>query len=232
MLQIVFAVLAGILTVASPCILPLLPILLGVSVGQTSKTRPLFIVAGFVVVFSAAALLISILVQHTGLNPNSIRTVGIAVLAVFGLFMLWPKPFDILSGYLNSFVARTSAAGGTGLGNAGAFILGMTLGIVWTPCAGPVLGSVLTLVALQKELLFALILLAAYALGAGVPMLVIAYAGQYVTGRVASLAAYSRLLQQVFGLIIMLLAIALYFNYDVVIYTRILQHYPMFNPSL
>jgi cytochrome c-type biogenesis protein len=231
MVQILFAILAGILTIAAPCILPLLPILLGVSVGQTNKTRPLFIVAGFVLIFSLAALLISFLTRHLGLDPNIIRTIGIAALAIFGLLMIWPLPFELLAIKMNSFFAKASVIGGTGRGNLGGFFLGMTLGIVWTPCAGPVLASVLTLVALQKESLTALILLLAYACGAGIPMLIIAYSGQYLTTRITSLAKYSRLLQIIFGVIIILLAVALYFSYDTQIYAKIIQYYPSFNPK-
>jgi len=62
MIQILFAFLAGILTIAAPCILPMLPIILGASVGQKNKLRPLFIVMGFVVSFAAASLLLSALI--------------------------------------------------------------------------------------------------------------------------------------------------------------------------
>lgn len=231
MLQIIFAFLAGILTIASPCILPLLPILLGVSVGQKSRTRPLWIVVGFVLVFSLAALALSLLAQHTGLNPNTVRTAGIIVLAIFGLSMIWSGLFDALAMRMNSITAKASQIGGTGSGNAGGFILGMTLGIIWTPCAGPVLGSVLALIALQKEIATAGILVVAYALGAGIPMLIIAYGGQYLSERVSGIARYSRLIQQIFGAIIIVLAILLYFNYDTLIYAKILQYYPSFNPK-
>src|SRR5581483_9313177 len=219
MLQIFFAFLAGILTIAAPCILPLLPILLGVSISQTNKTRPLFIVFGFVIVFSVSAILLSVLTRSFGFNPDVIRNIGVAVLAIFGILLLWPAPFDFVILKFNNFF--------TGIGrltnpekqsNTSGFILGMALGVIWTPCAGPVLASILTLVALQKELAAAAILLVAYALGAGIPMLVIAYGGQYVSNKVNAIADYSRLLQQIFGVIIILLSIAIYFNYDVKIY--------------
>ena len=68
MVQFLFAFLAGILTIAAPCILPMLPIILGASVGQKSKLRPLFIVMGFVMSFAAASLILSTLVTHLGLS--------------------------------------------------------------------------------------------------------------------------------------------------------------------
>ncbi len=230
MLQIFFALLAGVLTIAAPCILPILPILLGSSIGQTSKTRPLFIVAGFVVVFSGAAIILSIFTRSLGLNTNIIRTIGVYVLGIFGLLMLWPTPFELLMLRFNKLFVRVGALGKAAKrGNLSGFILGMTLGVVWTPCAGPVLASVLTLVALQKDLSVAGILLFAYALGAGVPMLLIAYSGQYLSNKITAVAKYSRLLQQIFGIIILLLSIAIYFNYDIKLYSLFLKYCPSSN---
>jgi cytochrome c biogenesis protein CcdA len=233
MLHILIAFLAGVLTIAAPCILPLLPILLGTAVGQTSKTRPLFIVLGFVLVFSAAAIFISFLTSALGLSANALRIGAVCILGLFGLFMLWPVPFELLMSRLNRlFSSANKAAASAKADNLGGLILGMTLGLVWTPCAGPVLGSVLTLIALQRDLVSGAILLVAYALGAGVPMLVVAYGGQYITKRIRLFSKYTRLLQEIFGVLIILLAIALYFNYDVKIYALILQYFPSFNPKL
>src|SRR5579864_3241257 len=97
MLQILFAFLAGVLTIAAPCILPMLPILLGASINQQSKQRPLLIVLGFILSFSAASLLLSFVIQHLGLSPNLLRHIAITCLTVFAIFMIWPKPFEVLT---------------------------------------------------------------------------------------------------------------------------------------
>ena len=143
MIQILFAFLAGILTIAAPCILPMLPIILGASVGQSSKRRPLFIVAGFVVSFASASLVLSTLVTHLGLSQNVIRNSAIVLLLIFAFFMIWPKPFELLTAKLSGLINKASEVGSSRKGNSGAFILGLVLGIVWTPCAGPVLGTIL-----------------------------------------------------------------------------------------
>jgi cytochrome c-type biogenesis protein len=232
MVQIFFAFLAGVLTIAAPCILPILPVVLGVSIGNTSRTRPLFIVAGFVTVFSIAAVLLSYLSRSIGLDTNFLRTIGVIILGIFGLLMLWPAVLDPIMARVAAIFARAGTIAGPGKGNWKGFVLGMTLGIVWTPCAGPVLGSILTLISLQREVTVAAILLLAYSLGAGVPMLVIAYSGQYLTTKVESLARYSVRLQRFFGVIVILLAIAIYFNYDVTIYSWFLKYCPSFSPKL
>ncbi len=232
MLQVLFALLAGILTIAAPCILPLLPVLLGTSVGHRSKTRPVFIVLGFIIVFSLAGLLLATLSTKLGLNPNTLRLVAIVVLALFGALLLWPLPFELIAGRLSGTFAKVGAEANQGQGNLSGFVLGMTLGLVWTPCAGPVLGTVLTLVALQRELTTAGILLTAYAIGAALPMLAIAYGGQYLTAKVRVLTRYTGVLQRTFGVLIITLAVALYYNYDTKLYAVLLEHYPTFNPKL
>src|SRR3990167_9498266 len=200
MLQILFAILAGILTVGAPCILPLLPILLGASVGQKSKTRPLFIALGFIVTFAILGLLLSYIVTRFMIAPDALRKAAVFALGIFGLFMIWPSPFEWLTTKLNPLINKANqTASRAGTGNFGGFVLGIMLGIIWTPCAGPVLGSILTLIATQTNLTQAGILLFAYAVGAGIPMLIIAYGSQYVTTKIKSIARYSSRLQQIFG---------------------------------
>jgi len=105
-------------------------------------------------------------------------------------------------------------------------VLGTTLGLVWTPCAGPVLGSILTLVATSKDGTWGSTLMIAYAIGAAIPMLAIAYGGQAVTARVRSIARISPRLQQAFGVIVIGFAIASYFQYDTQIVAWLTAFYP------
>ncbi len=226
MIQVLFAFLAGILTIAAPCILPMLPIILGASVGQKSRLRPLFIVLGFVVSFAAASLILSALVTHLGLSQNFIRNIAIIMLVIFAFFMIWPTPFELLTAKLSGFINKASEVGSSRKGYSGAFILGLVLGIVWTPCAGPVLGTILTLVATQGSGGMASLLVIVYALGAGIPMLAIAYGSQWLTTKVRGLVKYSARLQQVFGVLILLLAIAMYFQYDTVIENKLTAFFP------
>src|SRR4029077_9883676 len=90
MLDLVLALLAGVVTVAAPCTLPMLPILLGASVGQTGKARPALIALGFVASFSATALLLSAITRIFDFDPSSLRTSAAILLLGFGLLMVWP----------------------------------------------------------------------------------------------------------------------------------------------
>jgi cytochrome c-type biogenesis protein len=85
---------AGILTVAAPCSLPVLPALLGVSLAQRDRARPAFITMGFVVSFTAAAVFFSVTTQIAGIDQTALRTAAAVLLATFGALMLWPRPFE------------------------------------------------------------------------------------------------------------------------------------------
>lgn len=226
MLELLFAILAGVLTIAAPCTLPMLPILLGASIGRSSHLRPAMIALGFVASFSAVALLLGALTRLFDFDPNVLREAAAILLLGFGLLMLWPAPFEWLSIRLNGWLNLGAAGGVQHEGAFGGLVLGTTLGLVWTPCAGPVLGSILTLVATSKNLAWAGTLLVAYAIGAAIPMLAIAYGGQAATTRVRGLARISPRLQQGFGVIVIAFALAAYFQYDTLIVAWLTGFYP------
>jgi len=227
MVTLLFALLAGIVTVAAPCTLPVLPVLFGASIGQSSKARPVFIALGFVASFTIVAIVFSAITKIVGIEPDRLRTVAIGLLLIFGFLMLWPRPFEWLAaragGLLNRvhrILVRTQS------GNVGGFVLGTTLGLVWTPCAGPVLASILTVIATAPHIEWAALLLIVYAVGAAVPMLAIAYGGQFVTTRVRSIARVSHRLQQGFGAVIIVFAAATYLQYDTLITAWFSEFYP------
>ncbi|MGZ5200357.1 MAG: cytochrome c biogenesis CcdA family protein [Telluria sp.] len=218
-LEASLALLAGVFTIASPCILPILPIVLGTAVAQSTRTRPLFIVGGFVLTFAALGMLLGAASSTVDLAQNAFRNVSIAMLGLSGLMQLWPAPYRWLMARLEGPLQRLGGRGqNAGPGNAGGFVLGVSLGAVWTPCAGPVLASILSLVAKAQDLNWSAALLLLYAIGAGIPMLAIAYGGQFMRGRVRQLARHTARLQQVFGLLVVLTAGAIYFQYDVLAY--------------
>ena len=224
MLNLVLALLAGVVTVAAPCTLPMLPILLGASVGHTGKVRPAMIAAGFVMSFSMVALLLGAITRAFDFDPNDLRTGAAVLLAGFGLLMIWPGPFERLSAGIGGFTGGASAANTQGI--VGGFVLGATLGLVWTPCAGPVLGSILTVVATSKDTTAASLQLVVYAVGAALPMLAIAYGGQTVTARVRSIARIAPRLQQGFGIVVIAFAALSYFQYDTLIVSWLTGFYP------
>jgi cytochrome c biogenesis protein CcdA len=127
------ALLAGLATVASPCVLPVLPFLLGAAVEQSGRRRPLSIVAGFVLSFSAFALALGAVSSAAQLAQEALRNVAIVMLGVSGLLRIWPRLWDLLVETVRSVWARLRGAGADavpkgGQDSGGAFVLGLSLG--------------------------------------------------------------------------------------------------------
>lgn len=221
------AVAAGMLTVGAPCVLPMLPVVMGASLGQQDRTRPLFIAAGFALAFAGVALLFTAFTHVLGVSQEALRTGAAVALMVFGLLMVWPHPFERLSVHASGVLNRAHALGScAGSGKLGGMLLGLTLGVVWTPCAGPVLGSILTLLASEPATARTALLLACYALGAAVPMLAIAYGGQYAAARVRQLSRYTRPVQRAFGVVVIATALAMLLQLDGVALAWLSQFLP------
>ena len=227
MTQFFLALLAGVVTIGGPCILPLLPIVLGTSTTGRHPLRPVAIVFGFTLTFTGFALVFSVFGSFLGLSPDVWRYIAATVIGLFGLLMLFPdlqaRLFAKLEPMIASTLPRTDPTR-TDLWSG--FILGLTLGAIWTPCAGPVLGSILTLIASKQNLLQAASLLFAFSVGAGIPMLLIAYGGQTAVQRVRSLSKYTEAIQRIFGLLIILVAIGLVTHADVQFQAWLLETAP------
>lgn len=227
MLNSALALLAGIATVAAPCTLPVLPILLGASVGEASRWRPAAIALGFVMSFSFVALLLNALTRLLDFDPNLLRDGAALLLVAFGLLMIFPAAYERLAAHAGLSAAGTGTLASVDTrGGAGGLLLGAALGLVWMPCAGPVLGSILTLIATSTDVATSSGLLLIYAFGAAIPMLVIAYGGQAVTTRVRSVARFAPRLRQAFGVIVVAAALATYLHYDTQIVAWFASLYP------
>lgn len=211
---------AGVLTIVSPCVLPVLPALLGGALVPGARSRPLFIALGFVLAFSAAAALLVGVPRLLGVPVEWLRDVAAIVLLGFGLGMLWPAGWASLAGRAPSIALTKSP------GSASALLLGASLGLVWAPCAGPVLGAMLGLVMTESQPARAAGLLALYASGAALPMLLIAYGGQRVVAGARSLARHAAALRQAFGALIVLTALLIFFQLDTQVVAWLSRLYP------
>jgi len=150
-------------------VLPVLPIVLA---GGATGRRPLAIVAGIVVSFTVFTLFAAWLLDLLGLPQDVLRNLAIALLLLVAVSLLVPKVGELLARPLQALTRRGSGDHG------GGFLLGASLGLVFVPCAGPVLAAVTVLAAQREFGLRTLALTLAYAVGAALPMLAIALAGQ------------------------------------------------------
>ena len=225
MISILLSFLAGAATIAAPCTLPVLPILLGASIGSAHGTRPIFIALGFVASFAAVALVFSVFTHGIGIEPETLRALAVLLLLTFGCLLIWPRSWTWVSTRLGSLgFSRLEAAQRPGA--LGGLVLGLALGAVWTPCAGPVLAATLTLIATSQDLAWGGVLLCVYAVGAAIPLLAIAYGGQFASTRVRSIARIAPRLQQGFGVLVIACATAIHFQYDTLITAWLSAFYP------
>ncbi|MEJ7688254.1 MAG: cytochrome c biogenesis protein CcdA [Variovorax sp.] len=233
MIDLALAFLAGLATVAAPCVLPMLPIVLGGSLGPSQRSRPLFITAGFVAAFAIVTVVFSLFSQLAGLSAQGLRNAAVAALVLFGLSMLWRRPFDALAVRASGAFGSIAGSGSVPRpGRLGGFMLGLSLGAVWTPCAGPVLGAALTLLATAPEPRRAALLLLCYALGAGLPMLAVAYGGRWASVRLQFVARHLVAVQRLFGLLVIAVALAMFFQYDVLFTAWLTRFLPSISQGL
>jgi cytochrome c-type biogenesis protein len=158
-------------------------------------------------------------------DPDALRKGGLTLLVIFGAVMIWPTAFERVTARLADagLAVRGTPAAQT---NLGGFVLGTTLGLIWTPCSGPVLGSILTAIATSPDHAHGAALLVTYAVGAALPMLGVAYGGQTISARLRSLAPYTGRLQQAFGAVVIAFALSAFLQYDAVALAWIGQFIP------
>jgi cytochrome c-type biogenesis protein len=222
--DLLLALFAGMLTIAAPCTLPVLPILLGASIVRRAGARPALIAVGFVVSFAFVALALNAVANALNFDPDWLRTGGLLLLIIFGVLMIWPAAFERLAARLAGGVALQPVTAAQT--NLGGFVLGTTLGLIWTPCAGPVLGAILTAIATSPDHAHGALLLLTYTVGAAVPMLIIAYGGQAVSTRLRRVAPYTARLQQAFGVIVIAFALSALLQYDAIALAWFGQYFP------
>lgn len=228
-----FSFLAGVVTVLSPCILPLLPLLLAGSAGD-GRARPWGVVTGFVLSFTLFTLSLSALVSAFRISPDVLRWAAAVLIALFGLAMVLPvlkNAFLIWASRVlpqpKSGVAGRSAEGFMpGLG------LGFTLGLVWTPCAGPIMASVITLAATQRVNWQSGLITLAYSAGTALPMILFLLGGRTILQRLGALKKNSAGIQRAFGLLMLLTALSIFAGWDRVIQTSLLEAFPGYGEGL
>ncbi|MBI4130591.1 DUF3179 domain-containing protein [Candidatus Roizmanbacteria bacterium] len=218
------AFVSGILTVFSPCVLPILPIILASGIdGNTRRIKGM--IAGLVVSFTVASLLLATVVRVLGIPADTVRLFAVGLLVIFGLSLVFPSVWEKAQVWIEKYWHfQTSQNKNSGFG--GGFITGVSLGIVWTPCIGPVVAAVATLAAVSSFSLSAVFIALAYALGTGIPLYFIAKGGSKVSQKLSFVKKENQKIRQIFGLIILVTALFIWSGADRVLQTWTLNNLP------
>jgi cytochrome c biogenesis protein CcdA/thiol-disulfide isomerase/thioredoxin len=203
-LLLLIAVGAGIVTAVSPCVFPVLPILF--AGGSGSRRRPYAIIGGLVASFATFTLFATWILDRLNLPQDFLRNLSIGLLFLLAAMLIFPQVGVFVERRL-AFASRWRPAGDLG----GGFLLGASLGLVFVPCAGPVLAAITANAARIDFGWKTIAVTVAYALGAAVPMLAVALLGQSATRRLRANVPY---LRTALGVVMALAALAIVFNAD------------------
>ena len=223
-----FAFVAGAATALSPCVLPVLPIAFAAA-GTGGRRRPLGVVVGLVFSFTFATVALVYVIAALGLPDDLLRNLAIAVLGLFGLVLVVPR----LSGRLEAWLSRIArhtprARGGDGFGSG--VVLGASMGLVYAPCAGPILAGVITVSASQDFTAGRLVIALSYGLGTAVVLYALMLGGRRL---IAPLARRSGAFAMTMGVVMVAVAVAMAAELDLRFQNAIADNLPaaLVNPS-
>ena len=177
--QVGLSLVAGGLTTLSPCVLPILPLVAGGAV-QANAWSPIAMGLGMATSFATVGMILGVAGPALGIDAEWVRTGGAWLLVALATVMIVPG----LGARFASWVAPIASSAGAvtarldGRSAAGAFVLGAVLGLVWSPCSGPLLASAMTIVATQGGALRGAVILGAFGVGAAMPLIAAAYASR------------------------------------------------------
>jgi len=201
-LLLLIGFLAGVVTAISPCVLPVLPILLaGGAAG--GRRRPYAIIAGLVASFIVFTLTAAWIIDRLGLPDDILRNAALVLLFLVAATLLVPRLGELVERPFLRLTRRRPS------GSSGGFVLGLSLGLVFTPCAGPIFSYVAVRAGSEHLNLKAVLLIVAYALGAAIPMLLVALGGRGISARLRS-----PLVRPALGVVIALAGVAAVFHLD------------------
>ncbi len=226
-----FAFISGLLTILAPCIWPILPIVLS-SASTGGRRKPLGITLGILISFTVFTLSLSYLVKAFHFDPDSLRFFAVIIIAFLGLTLVIPS----LSALVETLVSRlTNRFGGSSVSRTGfwgGLITGISLGIVWSPCAGPILATIAALAATRAVNSQVILVTLVYMFGTGIPLFIFSTIGSNILTKSRQLSPYLGKIQQVFGIIMITTALAIWTNYDKVLQTRLLDVFPAYSNLL
>jgi len=231
MLRLAAAFVAGLATAGSPCVLPLLPVILSGSAG--GPLRPWGVVAGFTSVFTLITLFLSVIVRASGLDPSLVRLLAGVFMTAAGLIMAVPFLLEKWEMVTMRFVPRTGGAGDAavrGSGFVSGLVLGAGLGLVWTPCVGPLMASVISLAVAGAVDGFSALVMFSYSLGTASVMVLVMLGGRGLLKKTGVFG--SPVLGRIAGILLILAGVGIMTGFDRTIQVFLLDLFPAWGEAL
>ncbi len=219
---------AGSLTTLSPCVFPLLPLVLGGAM-QTNRFAPMAMGVGMAGSFAGIGLVLGALGPALGIDGDSVRIFGAWMLVALAVVMLLPVLNARFSRLMTPIASSAQSASGRldSSSLAGALLLGGLLGLVWSPCSGPLLASALTLVAAEGGAARGALVLGVFGVGAAIPLVAVAYASRSGFSRARDwVLGHIHALQRGFGMLLGLAGVAILSGADKWLEARVLDWLP------
>jgi len=230
---LLFAFLSGLVTIAAPCIWPILPIVLS-SAATGGKRRPLGVTLGIIISFSILTLSIAYIVRIIPFDTEWLRYISVAIITLLGLSLIIPK----LGAFIETAVSRLGntfqpkRTDQNDRGFHGGFLTGLSLGVVWTPCAGPILATIATLAATRAVSFDLILVMTAYMVGVAIPLFTFSIFGQRLFSKSRIFSKYTGSLQKIFGVIMIATALLILTGYDRIFQTKLLNAVPSYSQFL
>lgn len=220
MLLLLLAYLGGVLTILSPCILPVLPFVFARS-DRPFLRSGLPLLAGMALMFAVVASLAAVGSRWVAQANQAGRWIALVVMALFALALLWPALADRLLSPLQRIGGRLGASAGDGGGVGSSLLIGVATGLLWAPCAGPILGLILTGAALQGASIGTSGLLLAYALGAATSLALAVWIGGRVFAALKRHLGAGEWIRRGLGVAALLAVVSIAMGWDTGVLTRL-----------
>ncbi|MEX0681565.1 MAG: cytochrome c biogenesis protein CcdA [Balneolales bacterium] len=224
--SIPLAFLAGILGVMSPCVWPLVPVVMSSS-ATTGRSGPLFLALGLAAAFAVAGTFLTFLLLNAGLNPDAYRYFAAVLMILIALLLLIRQLGDPLTLQLSRFTGRFHIANKAATTATGQFGVGALLGFVWLPCVGPTLGAAIALASMGQEMGMAFLIMFTFGLGTAAALLLAGYVfvGVFNRYRPGVMKSATRG-KQILGAVLLLLGIMVFTGIDKILEAYALQMLP------
>lgn len=221
------ALMAGIVGVLSPCVWPLVPVIMA-SAANSGRSGPIFLALGLSAAFAVAGTFLTLLLLNLGLSPDAYRYVAAVLLMLVSLLLIFKSLGEWAAKQLSIFTSHFNTAGsGAASSSVGQFGIGMLLGLVWLPCIGPTLGAAVALASVGQDMGMAFVIMFAFGIGTAAALLSAALLSAGLLKKIRpSVLKQSSHAKRFLGIMLLVLGVMVFAGFDKALETAALNMLP------